>query len=122
MRLSQTRTRFEEFIRLLNAGEIDEIHRRWHKAIVLYRRWPAPDGWYSLGLERKTPNFGATNVPVMLYFGLDFTTEAELFDIINSTQRKIPKVLIETTKGDITQSDSTSHAHVNQDDNVFVGA
>lgn len=46
----------------------------------------------------------------MLFFDLDFKTEAELFDTINSTQRKVPKPLIEVTKGNITETESTDHA------------
>jgi len=47
--------------------------------------------------------------PVMLYFGLTYEQEAELFDTINSTQRKLPKALIEVTKGDITEAGSQTH-------------
>jgi DGQHR domain-containing protein len=99
----------DEFLRLFNSGDVEEIHRRWHKAIV-----STVDGQHRSGgihwAWTQDPNFGATNIPVMLYFGLEFNTEAELFDTINSTQRKIPKALIEVTKGDITETESTSHA------------
>jgi DGQHR domain-containing protein len=98
-----------EFIELFNAGEFDEIHRRWHKAIV-----STVDGQHRTGginwAWSQDASFGATDVPVMLYFGLDFQTEAALFDTINSTQRKVPKALIEVTKGDITEIDIASHA------------
>jgi len=49
-------------------------------------------------------------VPLMLFFGLSYEEEAELFDTINSTQRKLPKALIEVTKGDITERGEHSHA------------
>tara|TARA_B100000686_G_scaffold72697_1_gene78388 strand:- start:593 stop:1348 length:756 start_codon:yes stop_codon:yes gene_type:complete len=45
-----------------------------------------------------------------MYFGLKYIDEAELFNTINVTQRKLPKALIETTKGDITENDQTSYA------------
>jgi len=41
---------------------------------------------------------------------LTFVEEAELFNIINATQRKLPKALIETTRGDITEADAKSYA------------
>jgi DGQHR domain-containing protein len=50
------------------------------------------------------------SIPVMLYFGLSFVDEAELFNTINVTQRKLPKALIETTKGDITEAGIDKYA------------
>ena len=52
-----------------------------------------------------TPDFDPW-VPVMLYFDLEYMSEAELFDTINTTARKLPKALIEVTKGDITETGS----------------
>jgi DGQHR domain-containing protein len=97
----------EEFIRLFNQRDIKTIHERWHKAIV-----SVVDGQHRFrGLvkaHQDHPDFNPV-VPVMLYFNLDYPSEAELFDIINSTQRKLPKALIEVTKGDITEADSEHH-------------
>lgn len=99
----------DEFVRLFNEGDVDEIHRRWHKATI-----SIVDGQHRTGgvdwAWHQDPEFGLVNVPVILYFGLEFKTEAEMFDIINSTQRKLPKALIEVTKGDITEAESASHA------------
>jgi DGQHR domain-containing protein len=44
-------------------------------------------------------------IPIMLNFGLSFIDEAEYFSTINATQRKLPKALIETNRGDITKAD-----------------
>jgi DGQHR domain-containing protein len=97
----------DEFIELFNAGDIDGIHERWHKAIV-----SVVDGQHRyLGLVKghnDHPEFNPV-VPIMLYFNLDYRGEADLFDIINSTQRKLPKALIEVTKGDITESGAPTH-------------
>jgi DGQHR domain-containing protein len=97
----------EEFIELFNAGDIDGIHKRWYRGVV-----SVVDGQHRyLGLVRAhngDPDFNPV-VPVMLYFGLNYAEEAELFDIINSTQRKLPKALIEVTKGDITEAGAQSH-------------
>ena len=49
------------------------------------------------------------NVPIQLFFGLTYIEEAEMFDKINSTQKKLPKALIEVTKGDITERDDKTH-------------
>lgn len=86
---------------MLSAGDIEGIHRTFHRAVC-----SLVDGQHRfLGLVKAhntDPTFNPL-VPVMLYFGLDYEQEAELFDIINVTQRKLPKALIETTKGDITK-------------------
>ncbi len=57
----------------------------------------------------REPDF-LPEIPVMFYFGLTFIEEAELFNTINVTQRKLPKALIETTRGDITEADSEAYA------------
>lgn len=106
VRLSKT-DEIEEFVKLFNRGDSDSIHSRWHKAIV-----SVVDGQHRyLGLikaHEMDPDFNPV-VPVMLYFGLDYPAEATLFDIINSTQRKLPKALIEVTKGDITEVGAVSY-------------
>lgn len=97
-----------DFIELFNQGKVAEIHDRWHKAIV-----SIVDGQHrTLGFihaQTLDPEFNPL-VPVMMYFGLDYISEANLFDTINSTQRKLPTALIEVTKGDITEAQSESHA------------
>jgi DGQHR domain-containing protein len=97
----------EEFIELFNAGNIDGIHERWHRGVV-----SVVDGQHRfLGLVKAHNDARDFNpvVPVMLYFGLGYSEEANLFDIINSTQRKLPKALIEVTKGDITEAGAQTH-------------
>jgi len=54
--------------------------------------------------------FGETRVPLCFFFGMTFEEEAEEFNTVNSTQRKLPKALIETTKGDITERGEISHS------------
>jgi len=99
-----------EFMKLWNAGDIQGIHKRWHIGVV-----SVVDGQHRyLGLVygHKVDETFDPVVPVMLYFGLTYEEEAELFDTINSTQRKLPKALIEVTKGDITEAGSVDHAQV----------
>jgi DGQHR domain-containing protein len=99
-----------EFMKLWNAGDIEGIHERWYIGVV-----SVVDGQHRyLGLvygHKVNEDFDPV-VPVMLYFGLTYEEEAELFDIINSTQRKLPKALIEVTKGDITEAGTEDHAQV----------
>jgi DGQHR domain-containing protein len=97
----------EEFIELFNAGDVEGIHERWHRGVV-----SVVDGQHRfLGLAKAHADDHDFNpvVPVMLYFGLGYSEEANLFDIINSTQRKLPKALIEVTKGDITEAGAQTH-------------
>ncbi|MFT3897736.1 MAG: DGQHR domain-containing protein [Thermomonas sp.] len=72
------------------------------------------DGQHRIGgllhAARKDKEFGEIKVPVTLFFGLSFEEEAEVFNTINSSQRKLPKALIEVTKGDISQRTEISHA------------
>lgn len=55
-------------------------------------------------------NFGDREVPVAMMFGLDYATETEVFNIVNSTQKKLPKALIEVNRGDISEKDEMSHS------------
>jgi DGQHR domain-containing protein len=118
----------EEFVRLFNDGDAGAIHRHWHKATV-----SIVDGQHRfLGLveaHRRNPEFDPW-VPVMLYFDLEYMSEAELFDTINTTARKLPKALIEVTKGDITDTGSDTWAQqvrtvtfglARDDDSVWYG-
>lgn len=105
--------RFEE---LLSAGELETIRQEFGDSVcsivdgqhrfggLVYAVEHAAD----LGVE-GSDDFNPV-APVMLYFGMDYVTEAEMFDTINATQRKLPKALIEVTKGDITDRDDKSHA------------
>jgi len=96
-----------EFIKLWNDGDITGIHARWGKAVV-----SVVDGQHRfLGMayhwERNRD--WAPKVPVILNFGLTFAEEAKFFDIINSTQKKLPKALIEITNADVVEAGKMDH-------------
>ena len=100
-----------EFEELLEEGDFGEIKERWSDAVV-----SVVDGQHRRGgliwAHENPGNLEEFNppVPVMLYFGLSYAEEAALFDTINTEQRKLPKALIEVTKGDITERDGESHS------------
>jgi DGQHR domain-containing protein len=98
----------DDFLAAWNEGDIDDITRRWGKAVVSvvdgqHRFLGIVDNW------QKNSDWNP-KVPVMLNFGMSFAEEAEFFDVINSTQRKLPKALIEITKADVTESANVDHA------------
>lgn len=98
----------KRFLTLLDAGDIDGIKAAFgeHVASVV-------DGQHRLkGLIhawKKNPDF-LPQIPCTLYFGLSFIEEANMFNTINATQRKLPKALIETTRGDITEASDPGYA------------
>jgi DGQHR domain-containing protein len=97
-----------DFERFFNKGEVRRIHERWHKAVA-----SIIDGQHRFkGLVKAhndNPDFHPM-APVLLLYGLGYVEEATTFDVINTTQRKLPKALIEVTAGDITHRDERSHA------------
>lgn len=98
----------KRFLKLLDAGDIDGIKGAFgeHVASVVdgqHRLHGLIDAW------KKNPEF-LPQIPVTLYFGLTFIDEANMFNTINATQRKLPKALIETTRGDITEASDTGYA------------
>lgn len=98
----------DDFLAAWNEGDIDGIKSRWGKAVVSvvdgqHRYLGIVDNW------QKNPDWDP-KVPVMLNFGMSFEEEAEFFDVINSTQRKLPKALIEITKADVTEAATVDHA------------
>lgn len=98
----------ERFLRLADTGDVSSIKAAFGDKIASivdgqHRHYGLLDAW------EGDPEF-LPDVPVMLYFGLSFIQEAELFNTINVTQRKLPKALIETTKGDITEASDASYA------------
>lgn len=97
----------DRFLKLLDAGDIAAI-----KAAFGEKTASIVDGQHRFyGLLKaweEDPEF-LPNIPMTLYFGLSFIEEAELFNTINVTQRKLPKALIETTKGDITEAADRSY-------------
>lgn len=87
------RTRFNT---LFNKGEISKIHREFGKAA-----FSIVDGQHRMGgLYYAWEKWGDFNafIPVTLYYGMTYAEEAALFDDINTSQRKLPKALIEVTK------------------------
>lgn len=95
------------FITLFNAGNVSKIHQEFGKAV-----FSVMDGQHRIGglfwAWKNLEEFNAY-VPMMLNFGLNYTEEANLFDDINTSQRKLPKALIEATKVHI-QAGEPSHA------------
>lgn len=81
---------------LFNKGEIDTIHQEFGKSVVSIVDGQHRTGGLFWAWERKA-NFNP-DVPVMLYYGLRYADEATLFDTVNTTQRRLPKALIESTK------------------------
>lgn len=103
----------ETFERLVNAHKYREIHETWNSAVVSVVDGQHRRGGLIWAHEHPEENEGvefSPLIPVMMYFGLTYEQEAELFDIINSEQRKLPKALIETTRGDIVARGEASHA------------
>jgi len=105
------RVNFEDsvqYVAMLVDRDIDGIVERFgDKSTALV------DGQHRfLGLlhAAEQDNNFAPEIPVMINFGLSFAEEAELFNTLNSTQRKLPKALIEVNKGDITESGAVSHS------------
>lgn len=74
------------------ASVIDGQHR--YKGII--------NAWH------QNPDF-LPEIPCIFFFGLSFIDEAEFFNVVNATQRKLPTALIETTKGDITNVEDTGY-------------
>lgn len=98
----------DAFLTLFDAEDFNGIRERFGDAVM-----SVVDGQHRFrGLERTydgDPEY-APAVPVLLNFGLTFSEEAEFFDLINSTQAKLPKALIEITKADVTEVGDMSHA------------
>lgn len=95
------------FIKLFNDGDIRAIHDEFGNHVL-----SIVDGQHRLGglywAWQNIDNFNA-DVPVMVFFGLNYAEEANLFDTINTNQRRLPKALIEATKVHMEAGDK-SHA------------
>lgn len=96
-----------EVLDLLTKGKFAELHKKFGKDVL-----SVIDGQHRLkGIVRGYENSALSPaIPMVLYCGLTFEEEAELFNTINITQRKLPKALIETTRGDITEATEMSYA------------
>ncbi len=94
-------TGIAKFVRLFQEGEAAAIKRAFGASVV-----SVVDGQHRLaGLIQATkldPRF-EPRIPAAIYFGLTFAEEAELFNTINVTQRKLPKALTEINRADITR-------------------
>lgn len=97
-----------KFVKLFNKGDKQGIKDEFGDKVI-----SIVDGQHRfLGLVRAhdlNDSF-SPRVPVMINFGLSFAEEAKLFDTINSTQRKLPRALIEATKTDVTELGEVTHA------------
>ena len=98
----------DEVLDLLRKERFEELHKKYGPDVL-----SIIDGQHrEKGLIKgatENPSF-APPIPLVLYFGLTFEQEAALFNTINATQRKLPKALIETTKGDITEAGQLTYA------------
>jgi DGQHR domain-containing protein len=106
VRLADT-PQIDRFLSLFEAGDIEGIRQAFGPSVV-----SVVDGQHrfrGLVYAWEADADFLPPIPAMLYFGLSFVDEAELFNTINVTQRKLPKALIETTRGDITQATSGSY-------------
>jgi DGQHR domain-containing protein len=98
----------ERFLTFLQAGDTAAIKANFGSKIA-----SIVDGQHrNFGLIKawEEDNDFMPEIPVLIYFGLSFIEEAELFNTINVTQRKLPKALIETTKGDIIEAGDSTYA------------
>lgn len=98
----------KRFLKLLDAGDIDGIKAAFgeHVASIVdgqHRLYGLIDAW------KRNAEF-LPQIPCTLYFQLSFIDEANMFNTINATQRKLPKALIETTRGDITEVSDSGYA------------
>jgi DGQHR domain-containing protein len=95
------------FNTLFNSGNVSKIHQEFGKAA-----FSVIDGQHRIGglfwAWKNLEDFNAA-VPMLLNYGLSYVEEAMLFDDINTSQRKLPKALIEATKVHI-QAGEPSHA------------
>jgi DGQHR domain-containing protein len=98
-----------KFNQLLVKGDVDGIHREFGRNVV-----SVVDGQHRKGglfwAWENIEDFNA-DVPIMAFYGLHYGSEANLFDDINTNQRKLPKALIEATKVHM-ESGEKSHAQV----------
>ena len=95
----------ETFRKNLMAGDLEML--RGQKPLV-----SIIDGQHRLGGLAFAASKDSTfrpHVPVQLLFGMSFEEEASIFNTINLEQQKLPRSLVEVTKGDITEKGSVSY-------------
>ena len=97
----------ERFIELFEMHDVEQIHKEFGKSV-----FSIVDGQHRMGglywAWENLDDFNA-EIPVNIYFGLNYAEEALFFDTINTLQRKLPKALIEATRVHMDSGD-TSHA------------
>ena len=100
------------FNTLFNKGDIATIHKEFgkdvfsivdgqHRAGGLYWAWGDKRGFNP-------------DVPVTMYYGLRYTEEANLFDDVNTNQRRLPKALIESTRLHLEAGEKTHQQEVRE--------
>lgn len=98
-----------KFNQMLVKADINGIHREFGPNV-----FSIVDGQHRSGglfwAWENIEDFNA-DVPLMVFYGLHYADEANLFDDINTNQRKLPKALIEATKVHMEAGDK-SHAQV----------
>lgn len=103
----KSRTRFNT---LFNQGKVAQIHKELGREV-----FSVVDGQHRMGglyhQWEKDEEFNA-DIPLTLYYGLNYVEEAKLFDDINVNQRKLPKALIEATKVHMEDNNGNSHAQI----------
>lgn len=91
---------------LFGQGAIGKIHQEFGRSV-----FSIVDGQHRMGglfwAWNNLEGFNA-EIPVLLYYGMTYAEEANLFDDINTNQRKLPKALIEATKVH-TEAGADSH-------------
>lgn len=96
---------------LLASNNLEEVAKRYGRHVT-----SVIDGQHRIGgmlhAAKTDKEFAEFLVPVTLFFGLTFEEEAEVFNTINSSQRKLPKALIEVTRGDISEREELTHAQM----------
>lgn len=96
---------------LLASNDLKSLNKRFGPQVA-----SVIDGQHRIGgllhVAKTDKDFSEFLVPVALFFGLTFEEEAEVFNTINSSQRKLPKALIEVTRGDISERDELSHSQM----------
>lgn len=84
------------FNQLFAKGDVKTIHQLFGKSV-----FSIIDGQHRMGglfwAWENIEEFN-TDVPIQILYGLRYAEEAQLFDTINVSQRKLPKALIEATK------------------------
>jgi DGQHR domain-containing protein len=97
------------FNQLLLKGDMGTIHKEFGKSVFSIVDGQHREGGLFWAWENME-DFNA-DVPIMVFYGLHYADEANLFDDINTNQRKLPKALIEATKVHM-EAGEKSHAQV----------